>query len=189
MSMTLPADEKFQTDYNTDYPQSAGGNPVARMITFDEKQTRFVNRVAGIAIDYGRVLLQRAETDDFWALPGGRAELMEPSAETLRREMREELETDVEVERLVYVAENFFTYMGKTYHELGLYHLMHLSADSPLRAENGPFFGHEGDLRITFQWYSMSELDQLRVYPTFLREGLKALPAHTTHIVHTDSDD
>ena len=56
-----------------------------RMITFDEDHIRFTNRVVGITCDRGRVLLHRVVTDDFWALPGGRAELLEPAAETLRQ--------------------------------------------------------------------------------------------------------
>lgn len=161
---------------------------MARMITFEDKQTRFVNRVVGIAIAYGRVLLQRAETDDFWTLPGGRAELMEPSAETLRREMCEEIETDVEVERLVYVVENFFQYAGRRVHELGLYHVMHLPANSLLRGVS-EFDGFEGSLRIIFRWFPLETLSDVRIYPSFLREGLKALPAHITHIVITDRND
>jgi ADP-ribose pyrophosphatase YjhB (NUDIX family) len=156
------------------------------MITFDEKQTRFTNRVVGIAIHHGRVLLQRAVTDDFWALPGGRAELMEPSAETLRREMREEIQTDVEVERLVYVVENFFHYADRRVHELGLYHVIHLPADSVLHTVS-EFEGREGSLRIAFRWFPLEALSDVRVYPTFLREGLKALPAHITHIVVNES--
>lgn len=108
-----------------------------RMITFDEDNIRFTNRVVGIAYDGDRVLLHRAVADDFWALPGGRAELLEAAADTLRREMREELGTDVEVERLV--------------------------------------------------WCEVNVLERMRIYPTFLRAGLKSLPTSTTHIVHTDS--
>jgi ADP-ribose pyrophosphatase YjhB (NUDIX family) len=67
-----------------------------RMITFDEDHVRFTNRIVGIAYDGDRVLLHRAITDDFWALPGGRAELLETAAETLRREMREEMNETVE---------------------------------------------------------------------------------------------
>ncbi len=159
---------------------------MARMITFNEKQTRFVNRVAGIAIDWGRVLLQRAVTDDFWALPGGRAELMEPSAETLRREMREEIQVDVTVERLVYVVENFFHYADRQVHELGLYHVMHLPADSLWRGVSD-FEGYEGSLGLVFRWFPLETLSDVRIYPTFLREGLRALPAHVTHIVVNES--
>jgi 8-oxo-dGTP pyrophosphatase MutT (NUDIX family) len=61
------------------------------MITFARENVWFALRVAGVAIHDGHVLLHRAECDDFWALPGGRAELLEPAAESLIREMQEEV--------------------------------------------------------------------------------------------------
>ena len=61
------------------------------MITLDEAAVSFVLRVAGVALHSGRVLLQRAEGESFWALPGGRGELLEPARQTLVREMAEEL--------------------------------------------------------------------------------------------------
>jgi 8-oxo-dGTP pyrophosphatase MutT (NUDIX family) len=44
----------------------------------------------------------------FWALPGGRAEMGEVAEHTIRREMREEMSTDVVVIRLLWLVENFF---------------------------------------------------------------------------------
>jgi len=158
-----------------------------RMITIDEGNIHFANRIVGIACDRGRVLLHRAVTDDFWALPGGRAELLETAAETLRREMREEMNEDVDVERLVWIAENFFEHNGRAHHEIGFYFLIHLPPDSPLRQTTEPFDGQEGDLRIIFEWFPVDALEQVYLFPTFLRTGLKDLPSATTHIVHTDS--
>ena len=160
-----------------------------RMITFDESSVRFTVRIVGIALDRDRVLLHRTDDMNFWALPGGRAELLEPSPETLRREMQEELNTDVTVERLVWIAENFFEYDGKSFHELGFYYLMSLPIDSPLRQHTGLFFGHEGELRIIFEWHPIAELENIVLYPTFLRTGLKSMPATTMHIIHTDDTD
>ena len=37
------------------------------MITFAQEDTRFTYRVVGVAIEEGRVLLHRAERDDFGA--------------------------------------------------------------------------------------------------------------------------
>jgi 8-oxo-dGTP pyrophosphatase MutT (NUDIX family) len=62
-----------------------------RMITFDEDHIRFTNRIVGIAFDRDRVLLHRTDDMNFWALPGGRAELLESSPQTLIREMQEEI--------------------------------------------------------------------------------------------------
>ncbi len=159
-----------------------------RMITFDEGHIRFTNRIVGIAFDRERVLLQRVETDDGWALPGGRAELLEPSPQTLIREMQEEIGVEIQVDRLLWVAENFFIDGPRSFHEIGFYFLMHLPPDSPLRHKTEPFYGQEDDLRIIFAWFPVETLEQVDLYPTFLRTGLQSLPTATTHIIHVDSN-
>jgi ADP-ribose pyrophosphatase YjhB (NUDIX family) len=175
-----------ETDYNTDHPFEPGRPAMRHMITFDRDNIRFTNRIVGIAYDGDRVLLHRAVTDAFWALPGGRAELLETAAETLRREMREEMAEEVTVERLVWIAENFFEYNGRAHHEIGFYFLMHLPIDSPLR-DQPSFLGQEGDMPVYFEWHPIDTLENVVLYPTFLRTGLKSIPVGVVHIIHTDS--
>ncbi len=155
------------------------------MITFDRDNVRFTNRVVGVAFDRERVLLHRADDMNFWALPGGRAELLEPSPQTLVREMQEEIGVDVQVDRLLWVSENFFEYGPRSYHEIGFYFLMHLPVDSPLRDQTS-FVGHEGNMDVHFEWHPVATLEHVVLYPTFLRTGLKSPPAATTHIIHVD---
>lgn len=180
--------EVFQTDYNTDHPFEPKRPAMRRMITFDEEHIRFTNRVVGVAIDRGRVLLHRTDDMNFWALPGGRAELLEPSPQTLVREMQEEIGVTVRVDRLLWVAENFFTYGPRQHHELGFYFLMYLPPDTPLRDQTS-FVGREGDMDVYFEWHPVATLENIVLYPEFLRTGLKNLPASTVHIIHTDSKD
>lgn len=78
------------------------------MIAFNRGPARFNYRIVGIALHNNQVLLHKAEGGSFWSLPGGRAELLEPATETLKREMREELDLDVQVERLVWIVEDFY---------------------------------------------------------------------------------
>ena len=153
------------------------------MITFDRGAARFNYRVAGIALDGDRVLLQRAR--DFWFLPGGRCELLESSEETLRREMCEELGVVAHVERLLWVVETFFRHDGMSYHELGFYFLMHLPHDPALPWGDGPFVGREG-VDSVFRWHYLDRLEQAPLYPNFLWRGLQSLPATPQHIVHKD---
>ena len=80
------------------------------MIRFDQGNRRFNYRIVGVAIHDDAVLLHRADHESFWTLPGGRAEHGETAEETIQREMREELETDVHVDRLLWIVENFFEY-------------------------------------------------------------------------------
>jgi ADP-ribose pyrophosphatase YjhB (NUDIX family) len=159
------------------------------MITFEEGGKRFTYRVAGIALDVDRVLLLRTEKDDFWFLPGGRVELLELSQDALIREMQEELEVKVHVERLVWVVENFFEYEGRSYHELALYFLMSFPSDSRLYEKKEAFVGDEDGLKLIFRWHPLGKLEEIPLYPTFLRKRLNSIPQITEHIVHTDSQE
>ena len=159
------------------------------MLIIRQDSLRFVYRVAGVAVHAGRVLLHRAEDDDFWALPGGRGEMLEPSTETLRREMGEETGLAVTVDRLLWVVENFFDYGKKTYHELGLYFLMTFTPDSPVWTYGQSFEGQElfpdgRVLKLIYQWWPLADLDTITVYPSFLPGGLRQLPATIQHIIH-----
>jgi len=156
------------------------------MIMFQDGTVVFNYRVVGIALNGDRVLLHRAEKDDFWALPGGRGELLEPSKDTLKREMQEELGVDVTVERLVWVVENFFEYDDRYFHELAFYFLMTLPEDSDLYAKGGPFAGTEEGSKLIFQWHQIGDLEKTPLYPTFLRRGLRSMPSATEHVVHRD---
>src|SRR6266571_6701951 len=102
------------------------------MISFGQDGKRFNLRAAAVFVEDDRVLLHRAEYEDFWSLPGGRVEMLELAAEGLRREMREELGEEVSVGRLLWVAENSFAFQGVAYHEMGLYFLACHPETSPL---------------------------------------------------------
>lgn len=160
--------------------------PARTMITFGTATTRFNYRIVGVAVDDGRVLLHRAEWDDFWSLPGGRAELREAAEETLQREMREELGVAICVERLLWVVENFFGLDGRDHHELALYFLMTFPPGHAHYRATAPFAGDEEGIPLVFQWFPLDALDQTALYPTFLKDALRALPLVPTHVVHTD---
>ncbi len=157
------------------------------MITFSHHNTRFTYRIAAVALHEGNILLNKLEGDSFWFLPGGRAELLEPSHQTLKREMREELGTETHIERLLWIIENFFT-LGETHHELGLYFLVNFPPASHLYQATAPFPGQETATRLTFQWHPLTSLQNINLQPAFLRSALNAIPATTEHIVHIDTN-
>lgn len=159
------------------------------MITFDLPAVRFSYRVAGIFQHAEHVLLCTVEDVDFWFVPGGRCEAGETSADTIVREMREELDVDMRVERLVWIVENFFAHAGMAHHEIGLYYLMALPLDSPLRDTTATFCGNEQGLRLTCRWLPFDQLERRPLYPVFLRTALQHIPATIQHIVNVDSTD
>lgn len=152
------------------------------MITFDMEHNRFNHRVAGACLHNDHVLLQTAGQEGYWALPGGRVEMQEDTRTALHREMREELDHDVEIGRLLFVAENFFTLSGKTYHELSLIYEM-LPTDPALLEKSWTREITDGGVRIRFRWFHLEDLEAANLKPAFLRDWLGAPPPHTEHVV------
>jgi len=160
------------------------------MICFDEENRRFNYRIVGVAIHNDAVLLHRADHESFWTLPGGRAEHGETAEQTIRREMREELETDVHVDRLLWIVENFFDYDGLSYHELALYFLIRFPEDVAFTRTEA-FDRIEGRVTFRFRWFPVQRdaLDAIPLYPAFLPRGLTNLPQSAVHIVEREDPD
>ncbi len=159
---------------------------IRKMVTFEKGDIRFNYRVVGIVFNKNWVLLHRAEKDDFWTLPGGRVELLEPSKDALKREMHEELGVEVCAGRLIWVVETFFKDGGILFHELGFYYLVELPKGCSLYRKR-EFWGKEHleedkEIRLIFKWFSLDELEALSLYPKVLEESAKrASENHATH--------
>lgn len=157
------------------------------MISFDGEGGRFNYRVAGIVVENGRVLVGRADWEDFWYLPGGRVEMSEEARESLAREMQEELGARVEIGRLVWVLENFFEFDGTTFHEIGLYFDVSLTDGSPeIRADE--FERDDEGTRLIFRWVPLDDLGSIRLLPSFLVDALRNVPEETAHVVCRDEE-
>lgn len=70
----------------------------------------------------GRALLSkgfdRVKNEHFYRVLGGGIDFFESGEEGVRREIREELESEIENLKLLDVKENLFTYQGKRGHEI-----------------------------------------------------------------------
>jgi 8-oxo-dGTP pyrophosphatase MutT (NUDIX family) len=154
------------------------------MIAFDVDGVRFHYRVAGACFIDGHVLLHRADFEDFWSLPGGRVEPLETSQETLARELGEELGIDVEVGELLWIAEHFFQGGERDFHEIGLYYRFFVASDNPILDLAREHRGREDSgVGLIFHWFPITSLDQVQLYPRFLREGLANPPSVPEHVI------
>lgn len=142
------------------------------MITFERDHNKFNFRVAGIAIYNHRILLHTTAKDDFWNLPGGRVEFNESTDQTIKREMKEELDIEVQVRKLLFVNENFFTYEDKHYHEIGFYYVIDFPDGHEIIKKDGEFTGIEDNGKLIFRWFTLDELEGLNVFPEILRTEL-----------------
>lgn len=161
------------------------------MISFDfEPDRRFSYRIVAVVTHEGNVLLHRADFENFWSLPGGRAEILETSHTTLEREMREELGVTVMVRRLLWVVENFFTLESRCIHELGLYYVVDLPRNSPYLDKTREYAGREIDSApLIFRWFPLESLPSVKLMPSFLRTSLAHLPDSVEHVIHADPVD
>ncbi|NTF08319.1 NUDIX hydrolase [Agrobacterium rubi] len=154
------------------------------MIRLDHKPQLFSFRVAGLIFHNGYLLVNRSVTDRYWALPGGRAEIGESSEETILREIEEELHVKARIERLLWSAENFFSYGEYDAHELAFYYLIHLEHAFPF---------HESDIvhrvvdgvEVEFRWLpaTSSALTEHDLRPVFIAERISALPQQSEHLI------
>lgn len=135
-------------------------------------------RVAGVAVQNGKLLLHRTPTDNFWSLPGGRVDMFEFSRETLLREMLEEIGKTVSVGNLLWVVENFFEYNDIKHHEIGFYYQMEISD-----LENqDDFIVIEEENELLFHWEEIDKVNPESIYPEFITKDLLLNTSSIQHI-------
>src|SRR4051794_13694410 len=131
------------------------------MIVFERNAVRFNFRVGAIIYRHDAVLLQSAADIDFWVVPGGRVEMGESAAEALERELREELQVEPKVRRLLWLVESFFVLDGVRFHEICMYFL----AEVPPSVPDGEFDSPEAGIRLTMRWFPADSLTATNLKP------------------------
>ncbi|MDO9415117.1 NUDIX hydrolase [Pararhizobium sp.] len=161
-----------------------------KMIRIDAGGKRFNYRIAGLGFRDRHVLVHRATHELFWTFPGGRAEIGETSAETLKREMVEELGVEVTVGRLLWMVENFFRYEARAYHQVGLYYLMDVPETFPFRPDEIVHRIADGKSDLEFKWVkaTTASLRALNIPPYFIAEQIEMLPETPQHIIWDDGN-
>ena len=95
-------------------------------ISFKTGEGRFNYRVAGIIVHDNKLLIMKDEHSPYFYIPGGRVNMNELSEEAIIREMKEELNVTIKINRLLWVNENFFLEetSGERFHEICFYYLL-----------------------------------------------------------------
>jgi ADP-ribose pyrophosphatase YjhB (NUDIX family) len=156
------------------------------LINLTDGDTRFHLRVAAVCIHDSHVLLQASGDESQFILPGGHGEVLEPSSESIRREMEEEYGVQVEVGRLLWVVENFFTDDGIRTHQIGVIYEVHLPSDCYLLDTSREYSGDDVGTPFVARWLPIVSLPDVRLVPSFLCEALARLPDTPQHLVHRD---
>jgi 8-oxo-dGTP pyrophosphatase MutT (NUDIX family) len=163
---------------------------VRHMISFPLGTQRFNYRVAAVIIVDGHVLVTREDDDPYVMLPGGRVEIGEPSALSLKREILEELGMDGEVGPLLMTSESFYRRVDEDFHEISLFYAAKLP-DTARPDGQSPWLvredeGHE----LSFYWVPLAgdALEAINLLPGWLPARLREERSDLTHVVYDVRD-
>lgn len=134
------------------------------MISADLAPGRFQMRAVAIIRRNDHILIHRATHENFWSLPGGRVEFGETAAETLEREIVEELGCTSSLGALRFLVENYFVYEGRAVHEIGWYYEAALTSEFPFVTDGICHRVVDGHSDLEFRWVCC-DTETFRVYP------------------------
>ena len=139
-------------------------------------------RVTGVLLKEDHILVQRARGKDEYALPGGHLAFGETTEEALIREYREETGAAITCLRLLWTEENFWDWSGTPAHNLSFYYLI-ASEDLAVTDAFAPLGDNDS---VEYGWLPVDSLEDVNIYPRFLRQELAALPEHPRHFIHRE---
>lgn len=145
----------------------------------------FNYRAAALIKNDGKVLVHHVIGAPYVTLPGGRVTTGEDSITTLKREIKEEMDIDVEHVRSVATIENFFNEQNKgLYHELLMVHEMVFSNYEDYAKEIIPIEERKKG-KLEFLWLDRRELEETQVRPVELKNFIiNDMPY--THVIHNE---
>ena len=154
-------------------------------ITFKTDYGKFNYRCAGLLIHKNKLLVMTDEYSPYYYLPGGRVTLHEVSTDTIVREIKEALDIEVEVTRLLFIVENLFTeeQTNERYHEIGFYYLLNVLDLTTLPLDDEFTILENGERPLHFYWKRLEDIKDLHIYPVFIKEHILNLPPHPHHII------
>ena len=139
-------------------------------------------RVAGVLARDGKILVQKDKSGTEYALPGGGVQIGETTEAALIREFEEETGAPIEPKKLLWIQENFWEYNGKKHHGIVFYYLVELKDNFDI-PDNGEFVPHKDNNNVVIAWMPISELENVTIYPDFLKEQISNLDSGIQHFV------
>ncbi len=142
-------------------------------IKTDKKKFKY--RVNGIVIKDNKILTIKMKNNVSYCLPGGHVELGEDSKTAIIREMLEELDTNVTIQKELAVVENFYTDKNSLLtHEISFYYIVNPDNFSNISLEDySKYENDKGEIKQhNFVWLPINTLREFDFRPTFIKEKL-----------------
>ena len=143
----------------------------------------FIYRVGAIIINNDKVLLVKNESFPFYYSVGGRVDYNETSENAILREVFEETSIKFEIDRLIYIHENFFEAEWLHYspcHEIAFYYLMKETNEiENIVCKSTVLDG----IKESIHWIPISDLENYHFYPEFFKTELQCLRNDVAHFI------
>lgn len=146
-------------------------------------------RAAAIINHNGKILFHKNVAEPHYALIGGRVQVTENSADTVRRELKEELGKEIELTGYICTIENFFKHphTGKSYHEIMFIHKAEFVDENDKKITETLQNIEEAELKegehIQYEWLDLDKIDSYDIRPVKIKEVLKN-GIFPTHVVN-----
>ena len=152
-------------------------------LTIDIKDYKLNVRAACIIKHNNKVLLHKSDDKEHYCLIGGRVEIGESSENTIRREIKEELDKEIEIKGYISTIENFFTFEGSKYHEYMFVYEAEFREDKDKLIEE-TLSNIEGKDYLKYYWVDLKEIDNVNIKPKVIKDILKEgkYPVHKINI-------
>lgn len=150
-------------------------------ISFRTGEGRFNFRVGAIIIQDNQILMVRNHRDPYYYSVGGRVHLHETLEEAVLREVLEETGVPLEIEKLGFIHENFFTleHSGEVFHEISFFYYMKPVANflqiNASLTEDG--------IEEKLEWIPLDKITEYSLYPEFFKTDLYAGVEQVQHFV------
>ena len=141
-------------------------------ITINVRDYKLNVRAAGVIIHNGKILVHRNFNSNHYALIGGRVEIGESSADTIKREIKEELGKDIEITGYISTIENFFEMKGSKYHEIMFIYKIEFINEEDKKIEY-TMKNIEGKDYLQYEWIELNKIDKYPLLPIAVKDVLK----------------
>ena len=153
-------------------------------ITIDVEDYKLNVRACEVMIHNGKILVHKNIKSNHYALIGGRVEIGENSADTIKREIKEELGKDIEIKGYIATVENFFKMKEAKYHEIMFVHKIEFTEKEDQKIEY-TMKNIEGKDYLQYEWIELKKIDEYPLLPEVIKEILKE-NKFPTHKINND---
>lgn len=148
-------------------------------LTIDVEDYKLNVRSAGVIIHNNKLLVHRNVNSNHYALIGGRVEIGEDSAKTLKREIQEEIGKEINITGYISTIENFFEMKDSKYHEIMFVYSAEFKNKEDRKIDY-TLKNIEGKDYLQYEWLDLNKINEYPILPQAVKEILKEnkFPVH-----------